>query len=73
MYNILQFPWHGGTSGCKDDDMIYQAAGWQKLAGFWRAQKMPSILSLGAFLLIRDKKLCFSRNTKIATKKVAFT
>ena len=26
MYNKLQLPsWHGGTSGCKDDDMIYQA------------------------------------------------
>ena len=25
MYNKLQLSWHGGTSGCKDDDMIYQA------------------------------------------------
>ena len=38
--------------GCKQP-------GWQKLAGFRRAQKKPSILSSDAYLLIRDKKLCF--------------
>ena len=31
-------------------------AGWQKLASFRQAQKMPSILSSDAYLLIRDKK-----------------
>ena len=35
--------------------------GWQKLASFRQAQKMPSILSSDAYLLIRDKKRRFSR------------
>ena len=48
-------------------------AGWQKLAGFRRAQKIPSILSSDAYLQIRDKKCRFSRNTKITTKMVVFT
>ena len=55
------------------NSLLWSHSGWQKLAGFQRAQKMPSILSSDAYLLIRDKKRRFSRNTKIATKKVVFT
>ena len=47
--------------------------GWQKLAGFRRTQKISSILSSDAYLLIQNKKSFFSRITKIATKKVVFT
>ena len=32
--------------------------------------KIPSILALGALLLIRDKKCCFACITRFATKRV---
>ena len=38
------------------------------LAGFWRTQKKPSILSSSASLLIRDERHCFFGYFQIATK-----
>ena len=56
-----------------EEDKSKADPGCQELASFRQAQKMPSILSSNAYLLIRDKKRCFfSRNTKIATKMVVF-
>ena len=49
------------------------ATGWQKLASFRQAQKMPSILSSDAYLLIRDKKRCFFAYYQNCNKKVVFT
>ena len=46
------------------------APGWQKLAGYRRTQKMPLILSLGAYVLIPDKNVVCARFSKIALKKV---
>ena len=48
-------------------------AGWQELASFRQAQKMPSILLSGAYLLIRDKKRCFFTYYQNCNKKVVFT
>ena len=49
---------------CQAVPKICNHAGWQELAGFRRGQKMPSILSSNAYLLIRDKKRRFSSLTK---------
>ena len=47
--------------------------GWQKLAGFRRTQKMPSILSSDAyFLLICDKRRCFFAYIQNCNKKGIF-
>ena len=40
--------------------IAHNNTGWQKLASFRQAQKMPSILSSDAYLLIRDKKRSFT-------------
>ena len=47
-------------------------AGGQKLAGFRQMQKMPSIHSLGAYLLFGTKNVVFACITQIATKKTNF-
>ena len=42
---------------CSNYLSIYKwKPGWQKLAGFLRTQKIPSILSSGAYLVIHCKK-----------------
>ena len=42
------------------------------MAGFHRTQNMPSILSSGGYLLIRDKNVAFACITKIATENIVF-
>ena len=32
---------------------------WQKMAGFRRTEKMPSILSTGTYFILRNKKMFF--------------
>ena len=48
------------------------SAGWQKLAGFRRTQKMSSILSSGAYSLIRGKSVVFGHNCKYMGSRLAF-
>ena len=59
--------------GCSLSWLNCRSPGWQKLASFRQAQKMPSILSSDAYLLIRDKKRCFFAYYQNCNKKVVFT
>ena len=57
-----------------EEEKNCQRSGWQELASFRQAQKMPSILSSDAYLLIRDKKaLFFFAYYQNCNKKVVFT
>ena len=56
-----------------EEDKSKADPGCQELASFRQAQKMPSILSSDAYLLIRDKKRCFFAYYQNCNKKVVFT
>ena len=71
--NCLQYLWCFVEMFCKKSyipfDKLFRVAEVGKLS----AQKMPSILSSDAYLLIRDKKRCFFAYYQNCNIKVVFT